>query len=83
MLLSEAIRLRILELMKKNKINNPHELSLIAGISYATLNDFFRKRTNSVGVSKLVHICEALNIDLSEFFSSNLFKNIICDDDIK
>lgn len=83
MLLSEALRLRILELMKKNKINNSHELSLIAGISYSTLNDFFRNRTSSVGISKLVHICDALNINLSDFFNSNLFNNIECDDDIK
>lgn len=83
MLLSKAMRLRILELMKKNNINNTHELSLIAGISYSTLNDFFRNRTSSMGINKLVHICEAFDIDLSDFFKSNLFKNIECDDDIK
>lgn len=81
MLLSKALRARILELMKEKHIKSQHELSLKAGVSYATINDFFRNRTSSLGISKLVHICEAFNIDLSEFFKSPLFKNIECDDD--
>ena len=68
MLLSQALKKRILELMKENKINSQHELSLKAGLSYATINDFFRGRTNSLGINKLVHICEAFDIDLSVFF---------------
>lgn len=81
MLLSKALKARISELMKEKHIKSQHELSLKAGVSYTTINDFFRNRTSTLGINKIVHICEAFNMDLSEFFKSPLFKNIECDDD--
>lgn len=80
MKLSNAIKSRLYELMELNHIDSIHELALLAGIPYASLNDFFKDRTGLPRIDKIVHICEALNMDLPDFFNSNLFKNIECDD---
>lgn len=81
MLLSDAIKYRTTELMKLNNISNIHELALIAGISYSTINDFFRGRTVLFKLDKIVHLCEALNIQLKDFFDSPLFNDVECDID--
>jgi len=79
MLLSDAIKARINELMKLYHIPNIHQLALEAGVPYATLNDFFRDRTGVLKLDKIVHICEAVGIELKDFFDSPLFKDVICE----
>lgn len=80
MQLSDAIKHRINELMKFNNIYTIHELTLLAGIPYSSVNDFFQGRTALLRLDKLVLISEAMNIDLCEFFNSPIFKNIEIDD---
>jgi len=78
MLLSDAVKSRITELMKNNNIKNIHELALLAGVPYATINDFFRGRTDLLKLDKLVFICEAFHIELTDFFDSSYFKEVEC-----
>jgi len=73
MYLSDAIRKRILELMKEKNIKSFSALSRLAGISSGGLNEFIKGRTDLPKLDTLLHICEALNVDLGEFFSNPLF----------
>jgi len=80
MLISEAIKSRISELMNLNEIDSLHELALLAGIPYASIYDFFHDRTELIKIDKLVHICNAFHIDLKDFFDSPFFKDVTCKD---
>ena len=75
MQLSEAIRKRILELMKENNIKTINAVTNLAGISN-TLNDFMLGKVELLKVDTLLHICEAFNIELYEFFRNPLFKDV-------
>ena len=75
MQLSEAIRKRILELMKENNIKTINAVTNLAGISN-TLNDFMLGKLELLKLDTLLHICEAFNIELYEFFHNPLFKDV-------
>lgn len=71
----EAVRLRILELCKENKIT-VNKLSMISGITQSTLNNIVSGRNNSATVSTVKKICDGLEISILDFFSSELFQNL-------
>lgn len=73
--LSDAILKRILFLMKENKISL-YALSMNAGVPYSTLNDFINRKTQTIRLETLLHICEGLNISLGEFFSNKIFNDV-------
>lgn len=75
MQLSDAVRKRILELMEQNGIKTINSLSNLAGISN-TLNNFMLGNISLLKMDTLLHICEAFNIELYEFFYSPLFKDV-------
>lgn len=71
----EALRQRILELCSgKNMTLNG--LSRISGITQSTLNNIVCGRNNSATISTIQKICDGLDMDLAEFFDSDLFRNI-------
>ena len=76
MQLSEAIRKRILELMKENNIKTINAVTNLAGISN-TLNDFMLGKVELLKLDTLLHICEAFNITLKDFFDDPLFDEVI------
>ena len=73
--LSDAILKRILFLMRENKISL-YFLSMSAGVPYSTLNDFINRKTQTIRLETLLHICEGLNISLGEFFSHKIFNDV-------
>lgn len=75
MQLSEAVRQRIINLANEQNITL-HKLSLNSGISYSTLSSFLNGKSQSPKLVTLLHICEGLDIELNEFFSDRLFKNV-------
>ena len=75
MQLSDAIRKRIFNLMKKNNIKSINALTNLAGISN-TLHDFMNGEIELIKIDTLLHICEAFNIELYEFFFDSLFKDV-------
>ena len=79
MLLSEAIRIRTKKLMKLHNIDNIHELSLKAGVSYNTLNDFFSSKVLLIRLNNLLHICEAFDMQLKDFFDDTVFEDVYFD----
>ena len=75
MQLSEAVKKRIINLANERDLNL-HRLSLKAGISYSTLSSFINGKSESPKLVTLLHICEGLGIELNEFFTYDLFKDV-------
>ena len=75
MLLSEAIKLRIIELLEINKIS-AYKLSYKSGISPSNISDVLRGKVSEPTVSTILHICEGANITLKDFFDSVLFDEV-------
>ena len=75
MLLSEAVRKRIIKLAKEKKITL-HKLANLSGIPHSTLNSFMNGKSNSPKLVTLLHICEGFGIELKEFFDDVMFRNV-------
>ena len=75
MLSSEAINLRITELLKERNIS-VCKLSYLAGISNSIISDFRRGKVKEPSISSLIHICEGFDISLKEFFDSPYFTDV-------
>ena len=73
MLLNEAIKIRIDNLMKEKNIKSNYELSYNSAQNPSILNDFFRGRIAYPRIDTLYAICEGFNISLEEFFNDPLF----------
>ena len=73
MLLNEAIKNRLENLMKEKNINSKYEISCDAGLNPSLLTDFFRSRTLYPRIDTLYLICEGMNITLEEFFKDPMF----------
>ena len=76
MTLENAIRKRIIELANKKSITI-NKVSTLAGLTHTTLLSFMNNQTHDPRISTILHICEAFDIDLKEFFNSPIFKNVI------
>lgn len=72
MLISEAIKLRIQELLTQNNLN-ANQLSLRAGMSSSNISDCLRGKVKEPTISSIIHICEGLDIQLKDFFDSSVF----------
>ena len=75
MILSEAIKLRIIELLEINELT-AYKLSYKSGISPSNISDVLRGKVSEPTVSTILHICEGANISLKDFFDSNLFDEV-------
>ena len=73
--IGEATKLRILELCKENKITI-NKLATISGITQSTLNNIVCGRNNSTTISTIKKLCDGLDISISDFFQSDMFKNL-------
>ena len=73
--LEGAIRKRIIDLAKKNNITI-NKVSTLAGLPHTTLLSFMNNKAHDPRISTLLHICEAFNITLIEFFDDKLFLDI-------
>ena len=71
----EAVRLRIIELCKERCIT-VNKLSIISGITQSTLNNIISGRNNSTTVSTVKKICDGLEMEIIDFFSSPLFSDL-------
>ncbi len=75
MRVGEAVRLRILELCKLHDITL-NKLSTICGITQSTLNNIVSGRNATTTVSTIQKICDGLEINILDFFTSPLFENL-------
>ncbi len=75
MTLQEAVKQRINNLLDDFGINK-HELSTRAGLPDSTINSILNGTCSTVTLTTLLHICEAFNMTLKDFFNDTSFKNI-------
>ncbi len=75
MQLSEAVKLRIINLCKEQNITI-NKLATNSGLSFSTVFSIFYGKSKSPKLVTLLHICEGLNIELSDFFKDPLFKDV-------
>ena len=74
--LSNAIRQRIIELMKLQGFNLL-KLSKASNVSYTTLVSFMNGTNKTITFTTLYEICFGLNIGLCDFFDSPIFTDIV------
>ena len=75
MSLENAIRKRINKLAKERKITI-NKVSTLSGLPHTTLLLFMNGETHNPKISTLLHICEAFEISLMEFFEENVFNDV-------
>lgn len=75
MLLPEAIKLRIIELLDTNNMS-AYKLSYKGGISPSNISDVLRGKVAEPTISTILHICEGADITLKDFFDSKLFDEV-------
>ena len=73
--LSDAVKIRIQNLLKQYNLN-VSQLSTKAGISRSTLSKLLAGKHKYIRLDIVEYICEALNIKLSAFFADSIFNNI-------
>ena len=77
--LSQAIRIRITNLIEERNLN-VSKLSTMAGISRATLSKFLSGQRTYLRIDIIEYICEGLNINLKDFFNDPIFYSIEMED---
>lgn len=77
--LSQAVRIRINNLIDERKLN-VSKLSTLAGISRSTLSKFLAGKRKIIRLDMIEYICEALNMKLKDFFNDPIFDNIEMED---
>lgn len=75
MQLSEAVRLRIKQLLKENNMK-VWDLCKTSGIPCSTLSTFLTGKTKLLKINTILHICEGFNIQLKDFFTDELFLDV-------
>jgi len=74
-LLPEAIKLRISELLDINNLS-AYKLSYKGGISPSNISDVMRGKVSEPTITTILHICEGADIKLKDFFDSPIFDNV-------
>lgn len=75
MTLTQAVRKRIKNLLKKNNMNI-WKLYKSTGVSASTLTYFINKERGLITMKTLLHICEGFGISLKDFFDDPLFEDV-------
>lgn len=73
MSLSEAVSLRVKELMAERNLTQ-YRLYKLSGVAQTTIGDIRLRRNKSVSLSIIYEIAQGLDMSLYEFFDSPLFK---------
>lgn len=79
MYLSEAIRIRINNLITENNLNG-NKLALYSGMNRSNINRFLRRKNKSIKIESITLICQGLNISLKDFFDDDVFKDVDIND---
>ena len=73
--ISMAVAERILELCKENNIT-VNKLSTISGVTQSTVNDIVNHRARNIGIVTIKKLCDGLEITITEFFDTSVFRNL-------
>lgn len=70
--ISQAVALRITELLKENNLTL-YRLEHITGLSRETLKSIMKRKARGVNLKTIIAISDGFNITASEFLNSKLF----------
>ena len=70
--LSDLIAIRITELMNSKNLTT-YQLEELTGVYRSTITLFLNRNTKTIRIENLSHICQALDLSLSEFFADPRF----------
>lgn len=73
--ISEAVSTRIIELCAERQIT-VNKLSTISGVTQSTVNDIVNRRTENIGIITIKKLCDGLNITITEFFDTAIFRTL-------
>lgn len=75
MKINEAVKKRIIELCDTHGITI-NKLGIISGVSRTTIGNITGTRNSSPTVSTIKKLCDGLEIDIIEFFTSDIFRSL-------
>lgn len=75
MKIGEAVKLRILELCDERKLT-VNALANLCGVTQSTLANIVGGRNHSTTISTIKKICDGLEVEIAEFFSSPVFEDL-------
>lgn len=73
--IKEAVVLRIRELCEQNKIKF-NTFANESGLTPSTVYSVLDEKRKDIGILVLKKICDGLNITITEFFDTDLFRNL-------
>lgn len=74
MTLSEALSIRLTELMKERSLTQ-YRLFKLSGVAQTTIGDIRLQRNKTVSILIIHELAQGLGISLYDFFDSPLFKD--------
>ncbi len=73
--ISNAVACRILDLCDERKIT-VNKLSTISGVTQSTVNDIVNRKAKNIGIVTLKKLCDGFDITITEFFDTEIFRNL-------
>lgn len=73
MTLAEALAARVDELLAEKQLTQ-YKLAKMSGLAQATIADIRKQRNKGTNIQNINAIAQGLEMDLTEFFNSPLFK---------
>ena len=72
---NEAVRARILELLREQDISE-NMLCKLSGVRQSTVNDFMNDRSTTITITTVKKLCNGFGISVRDFFQSDFFRNV-------
>lgn len=73
--IADAVRARLYELLDERELTI-NGLSMLAGVTQSTANDFLKGTSSNIGIITLKKLIDGLDMTITEFFDSDLFRNL-------
>ena len=73
MKLNEAVSCRLQELLKERDMT-PYQLYMKSGVPKSTIGNIINCQYDSVKLRIIHELCQGLNLNISEFFASEIFE---------
>lgn len=73
--ITEATKMRIEQLANEKGLNFC-KLATVSGIPYTTIKSIIYNQSNNPGISTIKKICDGLEISITDFFDTDVFRNL-------
>ena len=73
--IAEAVRARLYELLDERGLTI-NALSMLAGVTQSTANDFLKGTSSNIGIITLKKLIDGLDMTITEFFDDEIFRNL-------